>query len=124
MTYFADLTPYVYLDGRLVIDTDFGEIVCRPRCRVLNVGWLDVPHGYRAGVAPAGFLAALADIIAGPRMNGTRGIHDCTLCPESRRTRCRQRNTRAGACGWGSRRSGCRPARDCCSPPRLRSGTT
>ena len=67
MSYFADLTPYSYQEGES--DT-------------LNVGWLESGRPFPTGQLSAEFIAKLAwACIHFPAGRGTRGIHQCTLCP-------------------------------------------
>jgi hypothetical protein len=65
MTYYADLTPYSYL-----------EEVTDP---ALNVGWLDAGHDFPRGPVPVGFADALAGLIVAGQVNLTRGWHRCGL---------------------------------------------
>lgn len=69
MTWFADLTPYVYLEGQ---DTT------RP---TLNIGWLEHGHQFPTGDVPPGFIERLALLHAHGLTQVTRGRHDCDLCP-------------------------------------------
>ena len=69
MTWFADLTPYSYLDG---IDGNRAT---------LNVGWLDGAHPFPQGEVPAGFSTRLGVLIEHGRTQETRGLHYCELCP-------------------------------------------
>jgi len=64
MTYFADLTPYVY------------DVTDRRR---MNVGWLDAEHDYPMGVVDDEVSAALVHLL-GFQTNPTRGTHSCPLC--------------------------------------------
>ncbi|MEV0901114.1 hypothetical protein [Actinoplanes sp. NPDC049802] len=80
MTHYADLSPYAYCEEEIV-DVPGGTISYRPRCALLNVGWLDAPHEFGSGPVPDGFADALLDIIAGSRVNTMRGFHVCTHCP-------------------------------------------
>jgi len=65
MTYFADLTPYSYLDE-----------VEEP---ALNVGWLGAGHDYPQGPVPDGFADALAERVVKESVHLTRGRHKCDL---------------------------------------------
>jgi hypothetical protein len=69
LTYFADLTPFVYGRG-----SDIDE---------LNVGWLSDKHEFTRGVAPAGFVEALL-ICAKRPIREARGHHTCDMCNEQR----------------------------------------
>ena len=69
MTYFPDLSPYSYT--RTPPEGE-GEPV--------NVGWLDADHDHPRGDAPDGLLAALV-ARCDKRINRTRGVHFCDLCP-------------------------------------------
>jgi hypothetical protein len=64
MTYFADLTPYVYDES----DRDR-----------LNVGWLDADHDYPKSAVDEQLRAALVHLL-GFQTNPTRGAHSCPLC--------------------------------------------
>ena len=66
MTYFADLTPYVY------------DVPDRSR---LNVGWLDAEHAYHTGVVDDDLRLALVHLLRF-QVNETRGAHACPLCGE------------------------------------------
>lgn len=66
MTYFADLTPYTYLD-----DSESGP--------ALNVGWLARGHDHPRGPVPEDFVEALAKLCATRQMNLTRGRYQCDL---------------------------------------------
>jgi hypothetical protein len=64
MTYFADLTPYTYLE-------EGGP--------ALNVGWLDAVHAFPTGKCPDELVTALSRL-AENRVQQTRGRHHCELC--------------------------------------------
>jgi hypothetical protein len=72
MTYFADLTPYTYL-----------EHDDAPELPVVNVGWLDAEHAFPKGQAPDHLVAGLARRAEHPDQL-TRGYHYCELCQEAR----------------------------------------
>ncbi|MCF0093665.1 hypothetical protein [Micromonospora sp. MH99] len=77
MTYFADLTPYTYLerheDEPGAADEPWPDL---PR---LNVGWLDAAHPYPTGAAPDWLMPALT-ALAKARVRQTRGYHYCEIC--------------------------------------------
>ncbi|GAA2351859.1 hypothetical protein [Dactylosporangium salmoneum] len=85
MAYFADLTPYAYFhsdeDDEDIVWREWGELSYRPRYERLNIGWLDASHPFDRGPVPAWFAGALLDIIDGPPVNETRGLHGCEFCP-------------------------------------------
>ena len=64
MTYFADLTPYTYLE-----DSE----------PALNVGWLDAVHPFPTGKCPGELVTALTRL-AENRVQQTRGRHYCEIC--------------------------------------------
>jgi hypothetical protein len=64
MSYFVDLTPYVY------------DVTDRSR---LNVGWLDTEHDYPTGVVDDELHVALVHLL-GFQTNPTRGAHPCPFC--------------------------------------------
>jgi hypothetical protein len=66
MTYFADLTPYVY---GIADDID-----------ALNVGWLDAVHSFDVRAPSEELLDALWAFVRSP-VAKTRGRHECELCP-------------------------------------------
>lgn len=68
--YFADLSPYSYLPGPDAV----GQLP------VLNVGWLDAQHPYTTGDVPDGFVERLWEYCR-IRVEATRGLHECELCP-------------------------------------------
>src|SRR6185437_17132729 len=82
MTYFADLTPYTYLND--VSPDSSGNRY------VLNVGWLDRAHAFQAGASPDGLVRGLVSFCKNPT-NLTRGIHFCNLCPQLSPTEYRER---------------------------------
>lgn len=62
MTYFADLTPYVYLQSAV-------------ESKARNVGWLDGTHDFlRWNPAPR-FVSALRELMETARVHQTRGWH-------------------------------------------------
>ncbi|MFG1652140.1 hypothetical protein ACGFIE_19650 [Micromonospora sp. NPDC049275] len=73
MTYFADLTPYTYLERH---DEDGHGASDEP---LLNVGWLDAAHPFPTGAPPDGLLSALTEL-ATVRVRQTRGYHYCEIC--------------------------------------------
>ncbi|MGC5286703.1 hypothetical protein [Micromonospora sp. DT231] len=77
MTYFADLTPYTYLerheDEPGLTDEPW------PDLPLLNVGWLDAAHPFPTGAPPDGLMPALNDL-AKTRAHQTRGYHFCEIC--------------------------------------------
>lgn len=72
MTYFADLTPYTYL-----------ELDDPPALPVVTVGWLDAEHEFPKGQCPDDLVATLAGLAEEP-VQLTRGYHYCELCKEAR----------------------------------------
>ncbi len=66
MTYFADLTPYVYTPGN--------------HPGVVNVGWLDAAHPFKRGETPGAFREALERLVGQPMLKH-RGYHHCPFCP-------------------------------------------
>jgi hypothetical protein len=77
VTYFADLSPYSYgLDGR------HDHLVEQPDA--VNVGWLGTGHEFPAGQAPGWLVPGILKLVAGARVNQTRGYHVCDLCQCSR----------------------------------------
>ncbi|MEU4474668.1 hypothetical protein [Micromonospora sp. NPDC023888] len=73
MTYFADLTPYTYLERH---DEDEQGPSDLP---LLNVGWLDASHPFPTGTPPHGLLPALTKLST-VRVRQTRGHHYCEIC--------------------------------------------
>ena len=67
MAWFADLSPYTYSAFALP--------------GTVNVGWLEPGNPYPVGAVPAAFLARLAEMCEGGRVNSARGPHLCGLCP-------------------------------------------
>src|SRR4051812_7050855 len=65
MTYFRDLTPYVYLADRP---------------QALNVGWLDTAHEFDVGEIEPVLLERLRELAVSQPVNRTRGFHVCELC--------------------------------------------
>ncbi|MEO8845611.1 MAG: hypothetical protein ABI591_04240 [Kofleriaceae bacterium] len=68
MTYFADLTPYVYGPD----DGWTGD---------LNIGWIAKTIPYAHGSPPEGLVTALITCAARP-VRLYRGVHECELCGE------------------------------------------
>lgn len=64
MTYYADLTEYVYLDS---------DVPMR------NVGWLDRDHDFPCGRSDPATVEALV-VAAQTTRHQTRGYHECELC--------------------------------------------
>ncbi|MCX5069856.1 hypothetical protein OOJ91_28830 [Micromonospora lupini] len=73
MTYFADLTPYTYLERH---DEDGNAASDEP---LLNVGWLDASHRFPTGAPRDGLMPALTEL-ARVRVRQTRGYHYCEIC--------------------------------------------
>ena len=73
MTYFADLTPYSYLERH----DEYGHKAADEP--PLNVGWLDAAHPFPTGAPPDGLLPALTKL-AKLRVRQTRGYHYCEIC--------------------------------------------
>ena len=67
MSFFADLTPYVYGGTE-------------PSCRVVNIGWLSTDHPFSRAEPDARFVRALRKLAAAP-VNLYRGAHMCDICP-------------------------------------------
>lgn len=80
MTYFDDLSSYSYSEVD-IIELDAGYVRFRPRYDRINIGWLDAPHAFEEGPNPSWFAPRLLEIIAGPRVNTMRGLHQCSFCP-------------------------------------------
>ncbi len=80
MAYFADLTPYAYLDPDTV-KHEWGTLHYRPQYERLNVGWLDASQPFDRGPVPDWFAGALLDVVGDPPVNEMRGLHDCEFCP-------------------------------------------
>jgi len=78
VAYYADLTPYSYW-GTDSPSYSPSRDEPWPDLPVVNVGWLDAEHPFRAGVLPDGLLARLEDL-ARVRVLQTRGCHYCELC--------------------------------------------
>ncbi|SRR5258708_5653988 len=68
MTFFADLTSYLYLPGRPA---------------ALNIGWLDRSHAFVVGKVRAELREKLLQLAATAPVNQTRGYHVCDLCPDT-----------------------------------------
>ncbi|MDT0305524.1 hypothetical protein RM780_00900 [Streptomyces sp. DSM 44917] len=68
MTYFADLSPYVYLPETLPSGVT-----------ALNVGWLSPMRDYPRGDVPEGFTDALGLLCRDEQRAVTRGMHACGL---------------------------------------------
>ncbi|MEU7588007.1 hypothetical protein AB0A95_17115 [Micromonospora sp. NPDC049230] len=73
MTYFADLTPYTYLERH---EDDEQGASDEP---LLNVGWLDASHPFPTGAPPDELMPALTEL-ATTRVRQTRGYHYCEIC--------------------------------------------
>lgn len=71
MTYFADLTRYLYGPPE-------------PEPDVLNVGWLDVGYPFHRGETSSEFREALSRLAERPILLH-RGFHVCDFCPRDRR---------------------------------------
>jgi hypothetical protein len=68
MTYYADLTPYVYLPDTVPEGTE-----------ILNVGWLEHGQEFTTGTAGPEFLANLITLAADHATAATRSVHRCRL---------------------------------------------
>ncbi|MFG1917190.1 hypothetical protein [Micromonospora sp. NPDC048898] len=77
MTYFADLTPYTYLERHE--DDQWPSDEQGKDLPLLNVGWLDAAHPYPTGAPPHGLVPALTEL-AKTRVRQTRGHHYCEIC--------------------------------------------
>jgi hypothetical protein len=66
MAYFADLTPYTYLQG--VVEEG-----------AFNIGWLDVHHPFPQGGVSSEVLAKVFALCKSPAHH-TRGFHTCPWC--------------------------------------------
>ncbi|MBL1079203.1 hypothetical protein JK358_32840 [Nocardia sp. 2] len=71
MTYFADLSPYVYLSDTVA-----------PGEKVLNVGWLENGQPFDTGTTSTGFVEKLGELCRTNPVARTRGVHACDLCAE------------------------------------------
>lgn len=82
MTYYADLTPYVYWPERVYGDQPYPDGV-----EILNVGWLGAGHDFPAfdGDPDPEFLRNLITLVADHSTNATRGIHGCDLSHQRER---------------------------------------
>jgi hypothetical protein len=80
VAYFADLTPYMYFDHD-TIKPEQNTLHYRPQYERLSIGWLEAGQPFDTGPVPDWFADALLDIIDGPPVNQTRGLHDCEFCP-------------------------------------------
>jgi hypothetical protein len=69
MTYFADLSPYLYTG---------------PEPDVLNIGWLDAAYPFRQGETSPEFQEALGRLVERPILLH-RGFQVCGFCPRKRR---------------------------------------
>ena len=69
--YFADLSPYGY-SPRVASEDD---------PPVLSVGWLDAQHPYPTGDVPDAVAQCLWEYCR-IRVEATRGLHECELCPK------------------------------------------
>lgn len=76
MTYFPDLTPYVYWPEYVRGDRLYPEDV-----EVFNVGWLGTGHDFPTyeGDPDPEFMRNLITLAADHSTNATRGIHGCDL---------------------------------------------
>lgn len=76
MTYYADLTPYVYWPEHVVGDQPYPDGV-----EILNVGWLEAGHDFPTfeGDPDPEFLENLITLAADHFTHATRGIHGCDL---------------------------------------------
>jgi hypothetical protein len=70
MTWFADLTPYVYFSGTSSTAT------------TVNIGWLEHGQAYPIGDVPSGFVERLKELAEHAYVRQTRGFHECDLCPQ------------------------------------------
>jgi hypothetical protein len=68
MSYYADLSEYVYSKENLQPNT-------------LNIGWLDNEHTYFMGEVSEDFVDQLFQICSSP-MSKSRGWHPCPFCKE------------------------------------------
>jgi hypothetical protein len=66
MTYFADLTPYVFIRSS-------------KKDNEVNVGWLDHWHRFEGGAVPEEALERIFALCQKP-VHKTRGYHSCELC--------------------------------------------
>ncbi len=67
MTYFEDLSPYIYHSAGA--DKN-----------VVNIGWLSIENKFPTGMVDKEILDKLKILVAGP-INLFRGSHDCEFCP-------------------------------------------
>ncbi|MEY9887179.1 hypothetical protein ABIA31_000808 [Catenulispora sp. MAP5-51] len=76
MTYFPDLTPYVYWPQHVTGPQPHPDGV-----EVLNVGWLEAGHDFptREGEPDPEFLRNLITLAADHFSQATRGMHACDL---------------------------------------------
>jgi hypothetical protein len=70
MTWFADLTPYVY--GSITSGT----------ATTVNIGWLRHGRVYPTGDAPVEFVERLKELTELASVQQTRGFHECDLCSQ------------------------------------------
>jgi hypothetical protein len=87
MPYFADLTTYGFLGPwTIVLDpaTRTYNRISHQGLKVLRVGWLDPGHPFSTTKAESALLQKLERFYE-YRVNQTRGVHICLLCPESKR---------------------------------------
>src|SRR5215216_897040 len=68
MTYFPDLTQYVYWSPEDMYEN------------VLTVGWLDIEHEFPTGKVDRSLLDKLLIVTNRERTNLTRGAHFCPWC--------------------------------------------
>lgn len=66
MTWFADLSPYRFLEAD----------------GAANVGWLSAGHEVPTGDVPAGVIERIQRLVRDHPVNRTRGWHRCDLCAE------------------------------------------
>jgi hypothetical protein len=67
MTYYPDLSPYVYYHAE---------------SGTLNIGWLDVAHDYTQGVVSDEFIERLWKFCQSP-IHHAKGFHKCDFCDET-----------------------------------------
>ena len=74
MTYYADLTPYVYWPEHVFGDRPYPDGV-----EALNVGWLEAGHVFPTfeGDPDPQFLKNLITLVADHSVCATRGFHGC-----------------------------------------------
>lgn len=72
MAWFADLTPYCYVEP-------YSSDGIPP----LNVGWLARGEPYPTGEVPREFIERLAVLVEYAATRVMRGVHRCDLCPDA-----------------------------------------